>query len=355
MANRDIVVIGGSAGSIGPLKTILAELPPDFPAAIIVVVHVPAQSTGVFVTVASAVTALPVKNASDGDAVLPGRIYLAPPDRHLLVIDGTFRLGHGPRENLVRPAIDPLFRSVALEYGPRCIGVILSGMLNDGASGLATVKDAGGIALVQTPKNAEYADMPLSALEATPVDLSANASEIAGAIKRLVAEAPDKARPLSASVKLEVEIAAGRRADTAKTVQIADPVALTCPDCGGVLSEVRDSRPVRFRCQVGHSFTDKALASEKEDAVDEAMRVALRIIEERAFLVDRMAKDAINAHRSGMAEMHEQRAIEYRRHADLLRQVIIRGMDDYPDRNEQEQPRDGDAASALPERNTVSG
>jgi two-component system chemotaxis response regulator CheB len=172
---RDIVVVGGSAGSIAPLKTILAKLPTDFPAAIIVVIHVPAQSTGVFVTVAFAVTALPVRNASDGDKVMPGTIYLPPPDRHLLVINGTFRLGHGPRENLVRPAIDPLFRSAALEYDPRCVEVILSGMLNGGASGLATIKDAGGIALVQTPKDAEYADMPLAALETTPVDLSAGA------------------------------------------------------------------------------------------------------------------------------------------------------------------------------------
>jgi two-component system, chemotaxis family, protein-glutamate methylesterase/glutaminase len=351
MANRDIVVIGGSAGSIGPLKTILAELPADFAAAVIVVIHVPAHSTGVFVTVASAATGLPVKNASDGDAVLPGNIYLAPPDRHLLVIDGILRLGHGPRENLVRPAIDPLFRSVALQYGPRCIGIILSGMLNDGASGLATIKEAGGIALVQTPKDAEYTDMPLSALEATPVDLSASALEIAGAIKRFMAEKPHKARQLPPSVRLEVDIAAGRRADTAKTVQIADPVALTCPDCGGVLSEVRDSTPLRFRCQVGHAFTDKTLFTQQEDAVDEAMRVALRIIEERAVLVDRMAKDAINAHRSSMAEMHEQRAIEYRRHADLLRHVIIRGMDDYSAKIGQEQSQD-DAADQVPERKT---
>jgi two-component system chemotaxis response regulator CheB len=148
MPNHDLVVIGGSAGSIEPLKIILSMLPSDLAAAILIVVHVPSNSTGIFTTVAAAACDMPVKNAADGDEIVNGTVYLAPPNYHLLIAGDHLRLGTGPRENLVRPAIDPLMRSAALSDGARAIGVILSGMLNDGASGLATIKMAGGIALV---------------------------------------------------------------------------------------------------------------------------------------------------------------------------------------------------------------
>lgn len=327
MSNRDLVVIGGSAGAMQPLKEILRALPPDLPAAVAIVLHVPATSTGIFATVAGAATALPVSHAEDGDLVQPGHVYLAPPDRHLLLLDGRIRLGKGPRENLVRPAIDPLFRSVALSGGPRAIGVILSGKLNDGASGLAAIKACGGIALVQTPQDAEASDMPLAALEASPVDLSAPAAELASAIVRYASEAPGKARPPPPALRLEVEIAAGASVNPKEIAKYASPVGFTCPDCGGVLSEMDGERPIRFRCQVGHAYTGRAALQKQEGEVDEAMRVALRIIEERAELVDRMGRDARKAGRQGMAEMYDERAREYRRYAESLREAVLARME----------------------------
>lgn len=334
MANRDLVVIGGSAGAIEPLKTILNLLPADFPAAVLVVIHIPSNSTGIFTAVASAAGLLPVKNAEDGELLKPGHVYLGPANHHLLTIGGKVKLGSGPRENLVRPAIDPLFRSAALSHGPRTIGVVLSGMLNDGASGLATIKKAGGIALVQTPADCIASEMPLAALEATPVDLSVPAVDLARALIRFVHEPAGPSAPITNDVRLEIEIAAGGRADTQLVEEVAHTTALTCPDCGGVLSEVNGSRPLRFRCQVGHGYTAKTLLSEQEDSVDEAMRVALRIIEERATLVGKMGTDAARTNRLGMAEMYQERATEYRNHAELLRKAILRTME--PDKTVEE-------------------
>lgn len=334
MVNSNLVVIGGSTGSIEPLKTILNLLPANFAAAVLVVIHIPSNSTGVLATVASAAGPLPVKNAEDGELIKPCHIYLAPANHHLLTRDGRLKLGRGPRENLVRPAIDPLFRSAALSHGSRVIGVILSGMLNDGASGLATIKKAGGIALVQTPTDSIASDMPLAALEATPVDLSAPAVDLAKALIRFVQEPAGPSAPVDNNVRLEIEIAAGGRSNTQVLGEVAHATTLTCPDCGGVLSEVDGSLPLRFRCQVGHAYTAKALLSEQEDSVDEAMRVALRIIEERATLVGKMSSDAVKTNRLGMAEMYQSRADEYRNHAELLRKAILKSME--PDKKVEE-------------------
>ena len=328
-ANRDLVVIGGSAGSSRALKTVLESLPEDLPAAILVVVHQPSSGPGVFTLLSSSATpsALPMQTAVDGAELRNGHVYLAPPNRHLLVVDDHLKLGTGPRENLARPAIDPLFRSAAVSHGPRAIGVILSGWLNDGASGLAAIKRCGGIAVVQAPNDAEAADMPLAALEATPVDLSAPHGDLSAAVRRFVVEAPGPARGVPRDLLLDVDIAAGGPVGHDSIRSIADPVAITCPDCGGVLSEVRGGRPLRFRCQVGHGFTGKVLLEHQEGLVDEAMRVALRIIEERATLVAKMAREAKQAGRRSTAEMYEERAVEYREHSEILRNAILNSMD----------------------------
>ncbi len=327
MPNRDLVVIGGSAGAVPALTTLLRALPMDLPAAIVVVLHVPAESTGIFRTITAEATALPVKQAEQGMALEHGNIYVARANRHLLVMDGHLHLGTGPRENLVRPAIDALFRSAALAAGPRVIGVILSGKLNDGASGLAAIKTCGGIALVQAPHHALASEMPLAALEASPVDLSASPEALASAIERFVHEAPGPTRIGPPGLQLDVNIAAGARASPEDLQTIARPAPLTCPDCGGVLSEVDGDRPLRYRCQVGHAFSAQTLLRKQEGQVDEAMRVALRIIEERATLVERMGREALQTCRQGMAEMYERRAAEYRGYAESLREAVLLRME----------------------------
>ncbi|MBE7248013.1 MAG: chemotaxis protein CheB [Actinomycetospora chiangmaiensis] len=323
MTNRDIIVIGGSSGATVPLKTILGALPKDLPAAVFIVLHIPARSLGLLATVTSAAANLPVHAAADGMSISHGNIYLGVPDHHLILADGRIRLGRGPRENLARPSIDPLFRSAAVSYGPRVIGVLLSGLLNDGASGLEAIKRCGGFALVQDPMDAIADEMPRSALEALEVDLTLPAMRIGDVLSDLVRDTPGPVQPVPPEIRLEVDIAAGARVDSDVIGRIGDPAALSCPQCGGVLSAMRGAKPLRFRCQVGHAYSADAVANQQENAVDEALRVALRIIEERAELVRRMASDGRKAGRRALAEMYEARAAEYSEYAETIRKAVL--------------------------------
>src|SRR3712207_4050877 len=326
MSNRDIIVIGGSSGATAPLKTILGALPANLPAAVFIVLHIPSRSIGILATVASAAGPLPVHQAVDGMAIEPGHVYLAVPDHHLILTKGHIRLGRGPRENMARPAIDPLFRSAAAAYGPRVIGVVLSGLLNDGASGIEAVKRCGGVAVVQDPADAIADEMPRSALEAVTVDLSVPSARIGDLLSDLAREAAGPGVPVPPEIRLEADIAAGERIDSEVLRRIAEPSALTCPYCSGVLSTIQGAKPLRFRCQVGHAATAEIVAKEQENAVDEAMRVALRVIEERAELVSRMAQDRRQSGRRAVAEMYEDRATEYRQYADVLRRAVLQSM-----------------------------
>jgi two-component system chemotaxis response regulator CheB len=326
MGNRDIIVIGGSAGATQPMKSILRSLPVDLPAAVFLVMHIPSHGIGILSTVAAAAGRLPVRQAEHGMAIENGMVYLPAPDHHMLIGGGRITLGRGPRENMVRPAIDPLFRSAAMNYGPRVIGVVLSGLLSDGAAGLNAIKRCGGMTLVQDPDDAVADEMPRRALEATTVDLCATGASLGDVLADLTREAAGASVPVPPELRLEVAIAAGDRIDTPRLTQLAHPVALTCPSCGGVLSKVNDPGPLRFRCQVGHGFTADILAKEQEGRVDEALRVALRIIEERAELVERMAGDGRASGRKAVAQMYDERAREYRDYAESIRKAILSGF-----------------------------
>jgi two-component system chemotaxis response regulator CheB len=327
MSNRDIIVIGGSAGATPPIKSILRSLPVDLQAAVFIVLHIPSHGIGILSTVAAAAGRLPVRQAEHGMAIENGLVYIAAPDHHMLIGGGRITLGRGPRENMVRPAIDPLFRSAAMNYGPRVIGVVLSGLLSDGAAGLNAIKRCGGMTLVQDPEEAIADEMPRRALEATTVDLCVPSIQLGDVLADLTREIAGTPLPIPPDLQLEVAIAAGDRIDTPRLSKLADPVALTCPSCGGVLSKVKDASPLRFRCQVGHSFTADILAKEQEGRVDEALRVALRIIEERAELVKRMADDGRASGRRAVAEMYDERAREYRDYAESIRKAILSGLD----------------------------
>jgi two-component system, chemotaxis family, protein-glutamate methylesterase/glutaminase len=324
-SKKDIVAIGGSAGSGAVLRKIVGGLPGDLPASIFISTHIPPNGAGFLSDILSSNAHLPVSQAIDGQPIERGRIYVAAPDRHMLLLGDTIRLGLGPRENMARPSIDPLFRSAALTFGSRCVGVVLTGMLNDGASGLAAIKARGGTAVVQHPLDAEADQMPLAALEATEVDYVASADDLAGTLREVIGSDAGPSHPASDALRLEVEIAAGARLGSAHLLDLAEPSALSCPECQGVLSEIRDSRPLRYRCQIGHGFTAEFLASRIDD-VDEAIRVAMRIMEERVTLVERMARDARDNGRAAVAELYESRAEEYHRYATTLRDAAVSSL-----------------------------
>lgn len=321
----DIVAIGGSTGSAAVLKQIVGGLPADLPASIFVSTHMPSQGGSFLSDMLSASGPLPVAQAVDGQPIERGRIYVAAPDRHLLLLGSTIRLGLGPRENMARPAIDPLFRSAALSFGSRVIGVVLTGLLDDGASGLAAIAQRGGTTIVQHPLDAEADQMPLAALQATEVDYIAAAGDLASTLSKVIGTNAGPSEPASDSLRLEVEIAAGARLGSEHLRVLAEPSALSCPDCQGVLSEIRGSQPLRYRCQIGHGFTAEFLAARTFE-VDEAIRVAMRIMEERVTLVTRMAQDANDSGRGAVAELYGARAAEYRQYAATLRDAATASL-----------------------------
>ena len=334
MAKKDIIVIGGSAGSHGVLRQIVSDLPADLSASLFIATHVPSRHVGYLAEVLSTISRMPVAQAIDGQPIERGRVYVAAPDHHLLLMDGIIRLGNGPRENITRPSIDPLFRSAALSYGPRTVGVILSGLLNDGASGLAAIKACGGTAVVQHPLDAEADQMPLAALEAVAADEVAPASQLGRVLTQITRQDAGGEMDCPRGLTLEIQIAGGSRLGAEKLREISEPSALSCPDCGGVLSEMNGANPLRYRCQIGHAMTAEVLASRRE-GVDEAMRVALRVMEERVTLVSRMAEDARRSGRSAVAELYEARATEYAHYATVLREAAVASLEvSRPNRDE---------------------
>jgi two-component system chemotaxis response regulator CheB len=323
MAKRDIIVIGGSAGSTGALLALVSELPADFPGSIFIVTHVPSHGAPLLGEVLQVRSQLPVGYAVDGEPIARGRIVLAPPGRHLLLTPDRVRLGLGPRENMVRPAIDPLFRSAAATYAGRVVGVVLSGMLNDGAAGLLAIRQGGGATVVQDPDDAQAPEMPWAALAATEADHLITAAAMGPLLDQLAREDAPLGRPPSREVLLDVDIAAGGRLGSHRLAEVARPVPLTCPNCAGVLSEVKGEGPLRYRCQVGHAISAEALDTELDRSLEEAIRVAMRIMEERLTLVQRMGEAARRDGRTATAELYERRAGEYREQADVLRRAAM--------------------------------
>ena len=326
MSETACVAIGGSWGAIDALSAICRDLPRDFPAALLVVVHTGRTERSGLAQMLAGGSGLPVEVAEDGVPLAPGRIVIAPAEHHLLVVDDTVRLGRGPRENLSRPAIDPLLRSVGVNSGGNAVGVVLSGLLSDGAAGLADLKRCGGCTVVQDPADAAAADMPLAALRASDIDHRAPASGLAALIDRLARRDLQPRAPAPAEILLEVDIALGRPGIGDALKGFAGPTELTCPACGGVMSQI-NGEPLRFRCQVGHAYSAAALAGEQEGSVDEAIRVALRIVEERAVLTEKMAQEARAQGRHAAAASFGIRAAEYRQQSELLRQSAMAGFE----------------------------
>jgi two-component system chemotaxis response regulator CheB len=325
MTQHDIIAIGGSAGSIEALERVVPNLPADLSAAVFVVVHLASDTRSMLARVIGAAARLPTLQATAGAAVEEGRIYVAPPGAHLLIEPDGMYLGHGPRENMARPAIDALFRSAAASFGPRVIAVVLSGELNDGTAGLEAVKRCGGIAVVQDPGDALAPSMPRSALSQVAVDYCVPANALGTLLARLATMPIGEAPPVPTDIRLEVKIAAGLGSSTGEIKELGMPSPFTCPQCHGVLSEI-DGKPLRFRCQIGHAFTAQALSRTQSDATEEALHVALRIIHERTALMARMAQDERDAGRSRTATMYGSRADEYRKYCDTLRGALAQGL-----------------------------
>lgn len=325
MPRTDIIVIGASAGGIDPIRTILGGLPADFPGSLFVVVHTSPDSPGVLDVIFRSASPLPVVIAKDGERITPGRVYVAASDHHLLIEPGRVRLTRGPKENRFRPAVDPLFRSAAQTYGPRVAGIILSGGLDDGTSGLRTVKQLGGTAIVQDPAEAWASSMPQSALQHVRVDHVLPAAAIAPSLVRLASGEEDVAEGghvVPEQVKIEVNIASENKATDVGVMKLGDPSIYACPECHGVLLEMKDHAPLRFRCHTGHGYTIESLASEMDDMIEESLWNAIRALEERAMLLRRAGEHLRDSHPSG-DDQYLGRADDAQRRAALVRQALF--------------------------------
>jgi two-component system chemotaxis response regulator CheB len=327
MVRRDVIVVGGSAGSGAVLRRVLPALPADLPAAIFVVTHIGPAGTPYLIEHLRQACELAVTVAVDGQPIEQGHVYFAPGDHHMLVFPGVIRLGRGQRENMARPAVDPLFRSAALAFAGRVIGLVLSGCLNDGAAGLFAIERRGGLAMAQHPLDAEAPSMPQAALDACQFGEAVRAADLAAALQRHVGEPASADAPPSPELELEVRIALGSRLGAAPLGQLAEPSALSCPHCHGVLSELRTPGPLRYRCQTGHAFTAETALAAQQTEIDEALMIALRVMEERVTLTRRMGREARDHGRDAMAETYEARADEYARYAAVLREAAVRAVE----------------------------
>ncbi len=283
------ILIGASAGGVTAMLALAAALAPDFPAPILVVQHIGAHRSQLAQLLAARGPNRAVQ-ASDGDTPVAGTIHVAPPDQHMLIEHGRIRLTRGPKEHHARPAIDPLFRSAAIDLGPRAVGVILTGMLDDGSAGLQTIKDCGGVAVVQDPAGAYEPSMPRAALAATPVDHVVGLSELPSLLTTL-AHRHVPPRPWSVPDRARREHAISLGDSAMEHLEaIGRPSVFTCPDCGGVLFELGDTGGSRYRCHTGHAFSLRTLAATLEQVTDVALWAGLRALREKEVVLRRLVE-----------------------------------------------------------------
>lgn len=325
MATEKIVVVGASAGGVEALGALVRALPADFPAPVVIVLHIPGQHPSLLPRILARKAALPVLSAEEGERVQPGRVYVAPPDRHVLVDhEGVLHTPRGPKENSHRPAIDPLFRSAALAYGPNAVGVILTGTRDDGTSGLSAIKQCGGIAVVQDPDDAAYASMPRSALDHVEVDHCVPLRDIAARLIQVVSE-HRKTGASTGNVRM-IEKETRIAAMTPKSMQEDDrpgqPSAFSCPDCGGVLWEIEEGDMVRYRCRVGHAYSPESMVGALDDALEEALWIALKTLEESARLAHRLAESEGARGQAWLVRRFREREKDARQRAEVIRQFL---------------------------------
>ncbi len=327
MAGHDIIVVGASAGGVEALMEVVRRLPSSLPAAVFVVLHIPAQSPSLLPRILSRSGPLVASHPEDNEKIEHGHIYVAPPDRHLLVERGYVRVTRGPNENHHRPAVDPLFRSVAHAYGPRVVGVILSGALDDGTAGLLAVKRRGGIAVVQDPKDALYPGMPQSALKHVEVDYRVPLSDIGDLLKRLVHEQAEEegAYPVAEDMEMETRIAEMDMNALNSDKHVGTPSAFSCPECGGVLWELHDGELIRFCCRVGHAFSIDSILAAQSEQVEEALWGALKSSEESTTLSRRMIRKAHQTGQEWSARNLTEKLEEAERHAAVIKQLLMKG------------------------------
>ena len=330
MPARDIIVVGASAGGVEALIQLCKGLPADLPAAVFIILHTHASSPGLLPKILQRHTSLTVLFGKDGAPFEKGHIYIAPPNRHLLLSDGKTELSSGPQVNLLRPSVDMLFQSAASAYGERVVGVVLSGTRSDGTAGLIAIKNKDGVAIVQDPQEALFSGMPKSALQNIQVDYVLKVEDIAVKLDELVrGSASWEAQPVTNTKKGPIEgayeVMLENKKDFEQDGNTSPRTVLTCPECGGLIWEVKEGNLFRYVCHVGHAFSEDSLIAGQSTSLESALWVAVRALEERASLFKRLSNRA-NGQRQDLNARHfMKQSDEANYNADIIRKIILRG------------------------------
>lgn len=317
-----ILVIGGSSGSLSPLRSILSALPEGLPASVLVVLHLAPELSDP-ARLLTGHTRWPVKVAEDGARFATGHIYIAPSNRHLALQRDVMRVLYGPRENGSRPAIDVLFRSAAVHHGARVIGVLLSGALNDGSVGLAAIKRCGGVTLVQAPHDAVHGEMPRNALRVARADHSVPSAQLAPLLSELLRSPTGESPPVPRDLQIEADMALmATTSPRNPAMEIGERLPISCPECDGPMSYLPGAEAPVYRCQIGHSYSTEGMLSAHSVALERALWVALRTLTERGALLARMAEDARTRGYSTTARGYEAHLRELEQHTALVHRAI---------------------------------
>jgi two-component system chemotaxis response regulator CheB len=319
-----IVVIGASAGGLNALMEMVQTLQKGLDVAYCIVLHLSRKGIGDFVVHRlMQVTSMPCSLAVNGAAIKTDNIYIARPNQHMLVKDNHFILGAGPEENRFRPSIDVLFRSAAVAYSSYSIGIILSGLLDDGTSGMWAIKRSGGTCIVQDPNQAEYPDMPLSVINNMEVDHVAALEEIGPLIAEILKHKKGKKKPAPKEVIAESKIAETTAVNIETVEKIADKSVFACPDCGGNLWSMKNDIIKRYRCHIGHAYTEKDLVVKQSEVATTTLWVALRMMEERKHLLRKMEIDNAKKGYKSLSTNNEKKRDEMGQHIDNLKKILF--------------------------------
>lgn len=320
-----IIVIGASTGGFEAFKKIIKDLPGNFSASIFIVWHMSPDVRGILPEVLNRESKIFAANAYNNEEIKPNRIYVAPPDHHLIIKESRVIISHGPRENRFRPAVDPLFRSAAFHYRNRVIGIILSGGLDDGTAGLWAVKHHGGIAVVQNPLDAEVSSMPESALQKVNVDYVVPVNEMAELLVRLINEpvAENNIVMHDEQTKKEIDIATEESGMQNGVLKFDELTPYSCPECHGVLSRLHNDNIVRYRCHTGHAYSANALLTSITEKIEEGLYSALRGMEESVMLLNHLGDHFAEANEPKLAATYFRKANEADARSAIVRKIAI--------------------------------
>jgi len=319
-----VLVVGASAGGLSALSELVGQLSKELDVAVFIVMHLSRIGISNFlVDRLKPLTSLQCVVAEEGATIEQGYIYVAQPNQHLLVKKGIIVIGRGPEENRWRPSIDVLFRSAAAAYSTRAIGVVLTGLLDDGTTGMLAIKRSGGVSIVQDPNEAEYPDMPLSVLNNMDVDYCVSLQQMGLIIAQITLQDREEI-PAPNDIVIESEIAERVVIDYDNVAKLGVKSIYACPDCGGGLWNIsKENGPDRYRCHIGHSYSEGDLEHKQVKIMENTLWIALRIMEERKTLLNKMEIDHSKRGLASISASYRTKKDEIQIHIDRLKEVVF--------------------------------